>query len=360
MRINEIIAESTQVDEGPLDALRNAGNAAMQRLPAGLLGKAAKFANKIGAKGTAQNLAGRTSHALTAKNLSNELQNYLGTKGVGLGSLTPDALAQFLTAKGVNVRPTDIQANKNGTVDRSTVGTIIRDLAAKSLSGEPLVYRKSISPKIGADSPAVAAYKAKKANTQPGFTGYNKGNSVPAAGQSTGAENYIQSWSSQIRKAKTKQEKVDLARELAAFLSDRAGTPEGSRGAQQAVATLSRLAKGAGNKKSTSGSADNYVDPNDPADIRSDAAKLRKKWKLGNEPVDDTVPPGEQLSMNDYRKIAAAIQQGKKLSPSLRIESADYSKFTQILEMLELRLADLNLWRVIKESTDQYVVLQTR
>ena len=351
MKINDVIVESEVLDEGPFtDKLKAVGNAALNRAPAGVLSKASKLASRFGAKGTAQNLAGRASTSLTSKNALGAFQNLLGTKGIGLSNVTPELLAQFLTSRGVDVRSSDIPTNANGTVDKSTIGNIFRDVSSKSLTGEPLIYRKPKKTPMGADSTAVQAYKAKKA--QSGFKGY-KSSDVATAPQDTGSENYIQSWAGDIKKAQTKQEKINLARELAAFLSDRAGTPEGNRGAQQALAMLKRLEKlDAQSNKSSS----QFVDPNDPADIKNQAAKLRQKWNIGGT----AVPPDQQLDRNDYKKIAAAIEKGKKLSPSLRVESADYANFIKIMEMLDITLKDLNLWRVIKESTEQYVVLQTR
>ena len=79
----------------------------------------------------------------------------------------------------------------------------------------------------------------------------------------------------------------------------------------------------------------------------------------GGQKISLPVMPGGKKS-ESIANIVAAINEGKKFPSGLKIDAKDYKYFVKILETLNLTIKDLGLWRVLKESNDQYVTLQVR
>ena len=110
--------------------------------------------------------------------------------------------------------------------------------------------------------------------------------------------------------------------------------------------------------------------PAEPAATKKTAAPKEKPAAEPTKPsaTQTVVKGGKKITMpamptgkkESIQKAALAIKEGKKLPSGLKINKNDYTYFVKILETLDLTIKDLGLWRVLKESTDQYVILQTR
>ena len=147
MKINEIILESNQVNEAPEWLSRG-----LNRMPSSVLGVASKALGAVGASDTSQNIAGRANLSGTIKTLTNQLNKYAGSQGIWTSGLTPDDVAAFLVGKGVNIDAKDIPATQAGTVDKTVLSNILKDISMQALRSDTVTY-----PRTSAGAPPTAA-----------------------------------------------------------------------------------------------------------------------------------------------------------------------------------------------------------
>jgi hypothetical protein len=335
--------------------------------------------------------------------LYGEIQNYLGLRGMDLNELTPKLLARFLNSYDINVSPSDIPADMDGTVERSVLDNIVRDITIKSLSGEPLTYEPPTQTRALGVPPAGN-------RPQPAPT------ATPAATQDV--ESYLNNWIKNVSSAVDDDAKADLAREFAAFLAQKVSSPDGALDVTNAIASTktpaaapkaasapaastpskpakTKSAAGSKNKTSTASASSIPVMPkSEPAATPEPKAEPKSEPKAepksAAKPVPKAEPKAEPKSAapkpaakpvpkktkgkygvtlppnmpgtkeESIHRVAKAIKEGKQIDSGLKITAHDYKYFIKILETMNLTLKDIGLWRVLKESSDQYVVLQTR
>jgi hypothetical protein len=336
----------------------------------------AKWAGLFGKKGPSHNIAGRQQLEQTIDRVMGELQTYLGMRDMDLNELTPQTMSKFLGSIGIGANPKDIPGNKNGLVDTKTVDAIVKDLSIKALTGEPMEYQK---PKISA--------------TKDPFGLGNARRTVPTAVKSTATKtkttqtgvsvtDYIKNWTQQVASVDSEQEKTALSKQLAKFIIDKSTTPGGAEEIAAALApqlnTATSKPQTNDNTPTTSDTEPSMVDA--PASVTPPAATSKPKTTRSAKPAEPaqkpvvmpagTTPPAATTAKKPRKprtkKQAESVNRlidsvnRMQHNAHIRMTIPEYTQFTRILESADSTLKDVGLWRVLKESTDQAVVLRKR
>lgn len=226
------------LNEAPMGILNRLGQKVLSKVPFGGVG--AKAQGKLDA-GTLANkwkkeymqFLGQIGQKASTENLS----SFLRSKK----SLSTDELNAFMRESSLYER-----ALTNKEVDGLMMRAVQQAFAGRSGAPKQAKPAGRIEPTIGApgaatpasSSPAPAA-PAAPAATAPAPA---KPAADPKALKTDAAGGYIRKWATDLMNTKDQKQKVALAKEMINFLSDRKGTPEGSRLAS-AVAAMAAKSK---------------------------------------------------------------------------------------------------------------------
>ena len=324
-------------------------------------------ANLLGKPGPSQNIVGRKKLEQTIDNVMGELQTYLGMRDMDIDELTPQAMSKFLASVGIGANAKDIPSNRNGLVDTKTVDAIVKDLSIKAITGEPMEYQK---PKVAASSDPFGRGGARQ--TSASSDPFGRGSGAPPL-------------STAVKKRKST---------LTAPTSNSEPTAPSNNAPQSASSTTEPTFVGAPTKpttfnvdlpswnigttppsgstprepKTTSSAMPAGSTPSKPKATRSAKATPPKSTPAETPPVmpAGSTPVIKKSSKPRTKKQSESVDRlidsvnRMSLDAYLEMSMSKYSKLTQILESSGLTLKDIGLWRVLKESTDQLVVLRKR
>ena len=187
MKINQIIVENKKVDEAPVGAFTQMGRKLGSRI-----------ANKVGAKATAQNWAGKADLGDTANKLYQQYNNYLGRLNKSIKQATGADLKKFLATKGVSVNV------PNGPIDPARLDKMFLKVARDAMAN-----KTKPTPTAGAGNPTGTP----PANPTPANPGAgNPPAANPRAGRATLAQ--VRPMVSALRKRDQQRLLADLQKTL--------------------------------------------------------------------------------------------------------------------------------------------------
>ena len=220
-------------------------------------------------------------------------------------------------------------------------------------SGSPAPAPKA--PASGSPAPAPKApASGSPAPAAPGPLGGTKPGAAAAkaAGsqkQSTQNMNdYVKNVSSQINAAKSKPEKIELAKELINFMSDRKGSPEYDNAMGSAKAVL----KNAGLNNMLAPLAGGQTAKQKPQGLRTPPAAPKAAPKAKAAPV-------SQDDAREKQRVADLIKRESNESSRV-LHRNSYIFIKKVLENTDLTLRDLGYRVSISESTSDSVTLISR
>ena len=130
-------------------------------------------------------------------------------------------------------------ADDTATAAQPAAGTVSGAAKPGLLSRAASAVKKA----VGVSSPAAGAAKVEPTVSVPGAAGPAAPTAPAASSAAAPAKNldsYVNNWAKSINAAKDQNQKVALAKEIINVLKDRQGSPEASRAAAMAKATLKR------------------------------------------------------------------------------------------------------------------------
>jgi hypothetical protein len=219
------------------------------------------------------------------------------------------------------------------------------------------------------------ALTAPKAPAAPGPLGGTKpgaaaAKAAKAQGQSTQNMNdYVKNVSSQINAAQSKPEKIELAKELINFMSDRKGSPEYDNAMGSAKAVL----KNAGLNNMLAPLAGGQTAKQKPQGLRTPPAAPKAAPKAAPTVAPAAATPAASGfkvgadELNSRRKKnqkdadnLAMMQAGRGLNEDRVLHRNSYIFIKKVLENTDLTLRDLGYRVSISESTSDTVTLISR
>lgn len=136
MKINEIT-------EAPVNALKQKAQAF-----------GARALNKIGAKSTAANLAGRADLSATANKLHQQFSSYMGTQGKSIKQATGNDLKAFLNSKNVAAKV------PSGPINQARLDKMLLKIARDAMVGK--TKKVPPAPSTSSSAPTTSAYAQTK------------------------------------------------------------------------------------------------------------------------------------------------------------------------------------------------------
>jgi hypothetical protein len=200
-------------------------------------------------------------------------------------------------------------------------------------------------------SPALAAPKSPAAPGPLGGTkpGAAAASASKAQGQSTqNMNNYVKNVSSQINAAQTKPEKIELAKELINFMSDRKGSPE----YDNAMGSASAVLKKAGLNNMLAPLKGGQTANQKPQGLRNPPAASKAAPKAA--PAATPAPAADPDAAREQKRIDDLIRESRVLHRN------SYIFIKKVLENTDLTLRDLGYRVSISESTSDSVTLIPR
>jgi len=310
------------------------------------------LSNLAGKKGPSQNIVGRKKLEQTIDNVMGELQTYLGMRDMDVDELTPQVLSKFLASVGIGANARDIPSNKNGIVDSSTLAAIVKDLSIKAITGEPMEYQK---PKVAASTdpfglggarqtPALSRSPAtkKRKSTQTAPTAAAE----PAAPRNNEPRSVASNTTPSFVGAQTKPTAFDVDSPKWNIVSAAPTAGSELKEPKTAPTAATEPAAKKPSKPKTTRTAKATPTASPPVMPSAPAAKKPSKpqTKKQSESIDRLIDSVNCMSSDAY----------------LKMSTPKYFKLIQILESAGMTLKDIGLWRVLKESTDQLVILRKR
>ena len=134
MKIDEV----TELEEAPVSAIKQKAQSIGSRV-----------LNKVGAKGTAANLAGKADYGATANKIYQQFNAYLGTQDKNIKQATGIDLDTFLKSK--KVTRNDIP---NGVLQKNQINAILQDVAKQALQKQQGTASSPTSADAGTDTKA--------------------------------------------------------------------------------------------------------------------------------------------------------------------------------------------------------------
>ena len=159
---------------------------------------------------------------------------------------------------------------------------------------------------------------------------------------------YVKNVSSQINAAKSKPEKIELAKELINFMSDRKGSPEYDNAMGSAKAVL----KNAGLNNMLAPLAGGQTAKQKPQGLRTPPAAPKAAPKAKAAPV-------SQDDAREKQRVADLIKRESNESSRV-LHRNSYIFIKKVLENTDLTLRDLGYRVSISESTSDSVTLISR